>query len=111
MAPPLSLTGWLPAWGPRGLGTRLRGLAPWRRRGTVTAAVTLPDGRAWSCRVGPGGATVRCAAGAVLLTREGDPEDRILAAGDSFRSDRPGRLALLALSPADLAISGELRGR
>jgi hypothetical protein len=64
---------------------------------------------AWSGRVGRGGATVRCAAGSVWLTREGDSEDRVLEAGQAFRSERPGRIAVLALGAARVEVSGDLR--
>lgn len=70
--------------------------------------VKLPDSVAWSGRVRRGGATVRCAAGSVWLTREGDPEDRVLEAGQSFRSEIPGRIAVLALGPACIVVSGDL---
>jgi hypothetical protein len=74
-------------------------------------ALDLADSRAWSGRVGRGGATVRCAAGAVWVTREGDPEDRVLEPGQSFRSETPGRIALLALGRARVVVSGDLASR
>jgi hypothetical protein len=72
------------------------------------AELELPDSVAWSARVRRGGATVRCAAGSVWLTREGDPEDRVLEAGQVFRSEKPGRIAVLALGPARLVVCGDL---
>jgi ferric-dicitrate binding protein FerR (iron transport regulator) len=88
----------------------LRAAARWLRRRARTAAaiqLDLVDGAAWSVRAGRGGALVRCQAGSVWLTREGDPQDRVLGPGQPFRSAGPGRLALLALGPARVAV--ELR--
>ncbi len=71
----------------------------------------LADSVAWSRRVGLGGATVHCAAGSVWLTREGDPEDRVLEAGQVFRSEKLGRIAVLALGAARLVVEGDLKRR
>jgi hypothetical protein len=73
--------------------------------------LALRDSAAWSCRVGRGGATVRCEAGSVWLTREGDAEDRVLGHGEAFRSERHGRIAVLALGAARVVVSGDLRSR
>lgn len=86
-----------------------RVVASLARRADVSVELALGDGRAWSRRVGRGGARVRCLAGSVLLTREGDPVDRVLVAGESFASERRGRLAALALAPARFVIAGDLR--
>lgn len=85
---------------------RLRRLPRWSRE--VTVAVALADGRAWSRRIGAGGVMVRCVAGSALLTREGDPLDRVLVGGDAFRSERQGRLALMALGAAEVTLTGDL---
>ncbi len=77
------------------------------RAARVKLELELPDSVAWSGRVRRGGATVRCAVGSVWLTREGDPEDRVLEAGQVFRSEKPGRIALLALGPARVVVSGD----
>jgi hypothetical protein len=77
-------------------------------RSARTVQLALSDQGAWSARVGPGGAVVRCLAGAVWLTREGDVEDRILEVGASFASDRRGRVALLALGPARVEVTGDV---
>jgi hypothetical protein len=94
---------------PRVQDAVLRAAARWLRRGARTARVhlDLADGAAWSVRAGRGGALVRCAAGSVWLTREGDPEDRVLGPGQELRSDRRGRIAALALGPARVVV--ELR--
>jgi hypothetical protein len=70
--------------------------------------VVLSGGGAWSRRIGAGGVTVRCVAGSALLTREGDPDDHVLVGGDAFRSEHPGRLALMALDAADVTVTGDL---
>ncbi len=72
---------------------------PWR------VELELADGVAWSRRAGRGGATVRCLDGSVWLTREGDPEDRVLETGQAFRSERRGRIAVLALGSARVVVS------
>jgi hypothetical protein len=77
----------------------------------ANVALELADSCAWSGRVGRGGATVRCAAGSVWVTREGDPEDRVLGAGQSFRSDVRGRIALLALGGARVVVCGDVAAR
>lgn len=76
----------------------------------VSLDVQLEEGRAWSRRIGGGGARLRCVAGSALLTREGDPLDHVLTAGDCFKSELPGRVALLALEPTKVVIAGHLRG-
>lgn len=93
----------------------LRGFAAWlglgsgARTGRREVAVALADGAAWSRRIGAGGVTVRCVAGSALLTREGDLLDHVLVGGDAFRSERPGRLALMAFGAAALTVTGDLR--
>jgi hypothetical protein len=99
-----------PSWRVRGLPSWLDGLRrSWRRSREVALGVALSDGGAWSRRIGAGGVTVRCVAGSALLTREGDPDDHVLVGGDAFRSERPGRLALMALDAADVTVTGDLR--
>ncbi len=67
--------------------------------------ITLSEAEAWSTVVGAEGIRVRVAAGEVWLTREGDVEDHVLAAPQTFRSERRGRLAVQALGPARLEVS------
>ncbi len=67
--------------------------------------VTLEAGEAWSTVVGAEGLLVRVAGGEVWLTREGDPDDHVVAAPQAFRSARRGRLAVQALTPARLEVS------
>jgi hypothetical protein len=101
----------------------LHGLAPARQLAAVAWAVAdafrprasegpleiaLPLGRAWSVDVRRGGAELRCLAGSVWLTCEGDLEDRVLEAGAIFRTERPGRVAVLALAPASVVVHGDV---
>lgn len=110
MADRIGTLGTSPSWPLRGLGPWLDSLrSSWRGSREVAVSVGLSDGRAWSRRIGAGGATVRCVAGSALLTREGDPEDHVLVGGDAFRSERPGRLALMALDAANVTVTGDLR--
>lgn len=49
---------------------------------------------------------VRCLSGVAWVTVEGDVEDHVLSAGDSFVSARQGRVAVMALEPARLRVRG-----
>lgn len=44
------------------------------------------------------GAEIRCLEGMLWITQEGDFRDYILRAGDSFRTDRKGKVVLQALN-------------
>jgi hypothetical protein len=101
-SPELALPSRIVAAARRAAGRVLRLGTPARR-----LELALPKARAWSARVGRGGAAFLCIAGPVWLTREGDPEDRVLEGGSTFRSERRGRVALLALGPARVAVVGD----
>jgi hypothetical protein len=64
----------------------------------------LSNSQAWSVPVGPEGLEIHVTAGTVLVTREGDPEDHVLVAPGAFSSDAHGRLAVWALTPAELDV-------
>jgi hypothetical protein len=51
---------------------------------------------------------IECIAGELLVTCEGDLEDHIVSAGESFRAHRRGRLVVAALVPSRVGIR-ELR--
>jgi len=68
----------------------------------------LKAGRAWSA-AGRRGVAIACERGAVWITVEGDPEDHVVVAPGSFKSDGKGRVAALALEPARLAVSPAAR--
>jgi hypothetical protein len=60
----------------------------------------------WSGEVRAPWVEVRCLQGTVWVTVEGDVEDRVLAAGESFVRARPGRVAMMALAPARVRVRG-----
>jgi hypothetical protein len=65
----------------------------------------LPRGSTWSAVLGRAGLEVRCTRGLALVTVEGDPEDHVLSAGETFRTSHRGRLAVWALEPAGLRLT------
>jgi hypothetical protein len=66
--------------------------------------VALARDETWSARVFGSGVEVQCLSGTVWLTREGDPYDHVLSSGETFVSERSGRLALMALEPARVRV-------
>jgi hypothetical protein len=66
--------------------------------------LALRNSQAWSTPVGHEGFEIHLTAGTVLVTREGDPEDHVLVAPGDFTSHAPGRLAIWALTPAELDV-------
>lgn len=91
-------TGWLRGRVARWLPTRCGGT-----HGTVS----LKEGTLWSHQVGASHHLFTCREGQLWLTREGDAEDHILAAGDTLRLDQPGLLVVQALGPASFELSLE----
>jgi hypothetical protein len=73
--------------------------------------VTLTRGALWSHRVRSCGLTFTCHEGWVWLTREGDLEDHVLAAGDTVWLGEPGLVVVQALRPASFELSWEPQGR
>ncbi len=71
--------------------------------------IELGDQRAWSVEVGHAGIEVRILEGEAWITREGDPEDHVLEAPAVFRSSQTGRLAVMALGFALLAVGRPAR--
>jgi len=51
------------------------------------------------------GLKVCCREGVLWLTQKGDREDHPLRSGESFVIDRPGRVLVMALGPAALALA------
>ena len=79
------------------------------RRGVID--LTLDADETWSGAVRAPWVEIRCRAGVVWVTVEGDREDRVLSAGDSFVVARPGRVAMMALEPARVRVTGSAHGR
>lgn len=52
----------------------------------------------------PRGCTVRCQAGTLWLTFDGEPQDVVLEAGESHRCARASRLGIHAMAAARLAV-------
>jgi hypothetical protein len=69
----------------------------------------LADSHAWSAEVGRAGIVVRLLSGTIWLTREGDAEDHVLSAPAVFTSANRGRLALMAIGPARVAVEAPRR--
>ena len=85
----------------------------WSARGAARrepVALELEENGTWSFPVCAAGVEVLCLSGTVWLTREGDPEDRFLSAGEAFASRMEGRLALMAFTPARLLVRPPLDG-
>lgn len=66
--------------------------------------LALQNSQAWSVPVGHEGFEVHVNTGTVLVTREGDPEDHVLVAPEAFTSHAHGRLAIWALTPAEVEV-------
>jgi hypothetical protein len=65
---------------------------------------------AWSTEVTRTGVEVRVLAGTVWVTRESDFEDHVLVAPAVFTTDRRGRLATVALTPAVVEVEHLAQG-
>lgn len=51
------------------------------------------------------GASVRCLQGSLWLTQDGDPNDVVLTAGESFTLDRDGLAIIYATADATVSLS------
>ncbi len=51
------------------------------------------------------GATVVCGAGTIWVTRDGEPADHVLSAGEQLRIDGPGRVLIQAFAPSRLTVA------
>jgi hypothetical protein len=78
-----------------------------RLRGTARAETHMSSLREdATLRIEPGkaGVTVRCDAGTLLVTQEGDPSDHVLGPGDELRVAGRGLAVAWALSDAVLTV-------
>ncbi|WP_437708844.1 drug/metabolite exporter YedA [Sorangium sp. So ce448] len=76
---------------------------PSRRR--EASRIELGKGRLWTHRLRGGPLLLSCTAGAVWITREGEPEDVVLEAGSSYGGEGRGLLVVEALEPAQIAVA------
>ncbi len=74
------------------------------RRGSIDLALDADE--TWSGNVRAPWVEIRCRSGVVWVTLEGDLEDRVLSAGQSFVIARRGRVAMMALEPARVRVTG-----
>ena len=85
-------------------------LAPWFRRAPAPAITRRPVASAGPSSQllhknatldvrNPMGVTVECIHGSLWLTHDGDCKDLVLAPGQCYQSERPGRLLVHALEP------------
>lgn len=68
-------------------------------------ALMLTEGEAWSTQSPRAGLALRCEAGKLWVTVEGDPDDHILLAPDTFTVPTRGRVAVLALAASSVEIT------
>jgi hypothetical protein len=79
----------------------------WRWSRQVSAGVhELARDGTLRLRAGRAELAVRVAAGCVLVTREGDPDDHVLGPGDELRLAGRGLAVAWALSTARVVVSG-----
>ena len=69
-------------------------------------ALMLAEGEAWSTQSPRAGLVLRCDVGKLWVTVEGDPDDHILLAPDTFTVPTRGRVAVLALTPSSVEVTG-----
>lgn len=69
----------------------------------------LSRSQTWSAGVGHAGMRVEVLSGEVWVTREGNPLDHVLGAGEVMESRKRGKLVVLALSPARLAVTAKAK--
>jgi drug/metabolite transporter (DMT)-like permease len=67
--------------------------------------IELGKGGLWTHRLRGGPLLLSCTAGAVWITREGEPEDVVLEAGSSYGGEGRGLLVVEALEPAQIAVA------
>ncbi|WP_437586431.1 drug/metabolite exporter YedA [Sorangium sp. So ce1000] len=67
--------------------------------------IELGKGGLWTHRLQGGPLLLSCTAGAVWITREGEPEDVVLEAGSSYGGEGRGLLVVEALEPAQIAVA------
>jgi len=66
----------------------------------------LSTSEAWSAPVHGAGMEIQVLAGTVWVTQESDPVDHVLEAPATFTTHQHGRIAIQALSAADVKVDG-----
>jgi drug/metabolite transporter (DMT)-like permease len=82
---------------------------PGRPAPELPPPIDLVKGALWTRRLRGAPLRVRCTAGSVWLTREGDPGDVVLRAGASYGGAGRGLLVVEALEEAQIAVSANGR--
>lgn len=94
---------------PSGIARRLAALVASLRGAAATErAIQLARDATLAFRPGRGGLTLTCESGVFLVTQEGDPDDHVLEAGDTFGTVAPGRVVAWAFESGVLV--GPARG-
>ena len=73
-------------------------------RHDADGAVAVDERHIVAVRAGRGGLRVECLAGHVWITAEGAGDDVILATGQTFRTDRAGKVVVQASAPAVIRV-------
>lgn len=89
----------------------LQQLTGGRREGRQPFDVDLERDATWSALVARPGVALCCESGLVLVTAEGDRTDHVLDGGAAMALDVTGRVAVWALEPARLRVTGRVLSR
>lgn len=102
----LALTPWfrLPTLCLSRPGARLRAQPATASRAAPAVLQELVQGATFAVAK-PRGVTIECRSGSLWLTHDGDCKDVVLAAGQAYRSERPGRLLVHAMEAAHFAVT------
>jgi hypothetical protein len=73
---------------------------PWSGAGRVERSRQLGKDETWHVSGSRGQVAIRVESGLVVVTREGDPEDHVLRAGEAVVLPLRGKVVAWALAPA-----------
>jgi hypothetical protein len=82
------------------LNTVLTWRMPWSVAGQVERSWQLGRNETWHSSASRGPVAIRVESGLVIVTREGDPEDHVLRAGEAVVFPPQGKVVAWALEPA-----------
>ena len=77
---------------------------PWSVAGRVERRFQLARNEAAQLSASRGSVAIRVESGLVVVTREGDPEDHVLRAGEALVLPPRGKVVAWALEPARAAV-------